>query len=150
MGGAIKRRGRGLSDVQTDRALFFAPLFLAHRALVPQAHDIAVGVDKLGAVTPEILLRSMVEGDAARRPLGEDRVDVVDLEPQRGAVRGGAGFSCRKIAKPSPSCSDTVRLAAISNSTFRPSVETYQSRERSRLLTGRLRWSNFITTRSAL
>src|SRR5882757_3052833 len=63
-------------------------LFLAHRARVPQAHDIAVGVGKLGAISPEILLWSMAEGNAARRPLGEGRVDIVDLEPQRGAVRG--------------------------------------------------------------
>src|SRR5882757_7675565 len=65
-------------------------LFLAHRALVPQAHDIAVRVDELGAISPEILLWSMAEGNAARRPLGEDRIDIVDLEPQRGAVRAGS------------------------------------------------------------
>src|SRR5216683_810040 len=67
-------------------------LFLAHRALVPQTHDIAVGVGKLGAISPEILLRSMAEDNAPRRPLGEDHVDIVDLEPQRGAVRHDSWF----------------------------------------------------------
>src|SRR5882757_7939524 len=71
-------------------------LFLAHRALVPQAHDIAVGIDELGAVSPEILLWPMVEGNAARRPLGEDRIDIVDLEPQRGAVRGRSRLFLQK------------------------------------------------------
>src|SRR5258708_31788640 len=67
-------------------------LFLAHRARVPQAHDIAVGVGKLGAVSPEILLWSMAEGNAARRPLGEDPVDILDLAPHRDAVRGCSRF----------------------------------------------------------
>src|ERR1700730_11094970 len=47
----------------------------------------SVPVRELGAIPPESLLRPMAEGNAARRPLGEDRVDIVDLEPQRGAVR---------------------------------------------------------------
>src|ERR671911_152570 len=55
--------------------------------LVPQAHDVAVGVDELGAVSPEILLRRMGEGNAARRPFAEGPVDVVNLEPERDAVR---------------------------------------------------------------
>src|SRR5260370_35539075 len=29
----------------------------------------------------------MSEGDAVRRTLSEDRIDIADLEPQRGAVR---------------------------------------------------------------
>src|SRR5689334_9101134 len=78
------RRGRGLSRKPiraADRSFF------RHRPLVPQPDDIAVGILQLCAIAPEDLAWTMGEGDAAPRPSGKGRVDIVDLEPQRGAVR---------------------------------------------------------------
>src|SRR5207302_10257628 len=61
-------------------------LLRLHRALVPQAHEIAVGIGEFGAIAPEGFLRAVCEGDAARFPLRIGRVDILDLEPQGAAV----------------------------------------------------------------
>jgi hypothetical protein len=66
-------------------------------------------------------------------------VDIVDLEPQRDAVRDGVRLLLQEDREPFPSFSATVRVSGTSNSTVRPSVDTHQLRDRSRLPTGRLR-----------
>ena len=118
---------------------------LLHRPFVPQPDPIAVRIDELGTVAPVEFLRTMGERDPACAPSGEGRLNVLDLEPQRQPPGWtGAAASCRKIAKPSLSCSAMSRRSATSNSTARPRCETYQSRDWPTSLTGMARWSNFI------
>src|SRR4051812_12820923 len=62
-------------------------LFVGHRTNVPQADQVAVGIGEFGAIAPEVLLRPVIEVHAAGRPGGVRGIDVVDLEPQRDAVR---------------------------------------------------------------
>jgi hypothetical protein len=44
----------------------------------------------------------VAEGNAARRPFGEDRVDIVDLEPQRSAVRACSRLFLQEDRKADP------------------------------------------------
>src|SRR5262245_9901272 len=58
-------------------------LAFLHRALVPEAYEVSVGVLQLGPVAPVRLARGVHEVYAALRPLGVGGLDVVDLEPER-------------------------------------------------------------------
>src|SRR4030095_13997308 len=69
----------------TPATLFIS--LLPHRALVPEAHEIAAGIADLGAVSPVRLLRTVREGHTPRRPLRVGAVDVSHLKPERAPER---------------------------------------------------------------
>ncbi len=126
-----------------------AALFLLHRALVPQAHQVSVGVGELDPVSPEGFAWAVRERDA---PCGPHSAKVASTSGTWNHMAHPFGLmgdedSCRNSANPSLSCSAIVPRSGTSNSTFNPSVATYQSRERFVSVTGMLRWSNFIIVR---
>src|SRR5258705_5270827 len=102
---------------------------LLHRALVPEAHEISVGILELGPVSPVGLARAMRERDASPRPLGVRGIDVVDLKPERAPegldARRHLLQEDREVAAVLERDCLPIR---VSNSTASPSGSTYQRR----------------------
>ena len=125
-------------------------LFLAHCARPTGARDSRRG-RRLISTTPKDL-RPVAEGNASRRPIPR-KVASRRRPPETTAQCRSARhppFPAGRSRKPSPSCSAPENQRS-GHFEFDLQAERgdVQARERSRLLTGELRWSNFIMTRSA-